>query len=246
MSEDLLLISLVFLVAGVIKGTIGIGLPTVSVALLTQFISPHDAVTLVVFPLLASNLWQVIRENVGIETVKRYGTLLSVMVVCLFFSTLLTVAVSSETLLGVIGFAVVVFAVTSLVRPPPALPDRLDKLGQVLAGGVAGLLGGLTSIWAPPVVVYLISRRTEVDEFVRAVGLFVFLGGIPLAIGFWHTGLLNGVTAPLSALMVIPAIIGFTLGELVRKRLNASIFRTVLLWTFLAMGLNLLRLTFFG
>jgi len=77
------------------------------------------------------------------------------------------------------------------------------------------------------------------------VGLFILLGGVPLAIGFWQTGLLNGETAPLSVLMIVPTLLGFSLGELVRKRLDAALFRKVLLWMFLLMGLNLLGQTFF-
>ena len=47
----------VFLLAGIIKGTVGIGMPTVSVGVLSQIIPPHTAIALVVFPLLSSNLW---------------------------------------------------------------------------------------------------------------------------------------------------------------------------------------------
>jgi uncharacterized membrane protein YfcA len=240
MFYDFILTSMVFCFAGTIKGTVGIGLPTVSVAILSQFISPHEAVALVVFPLLVSNLWQVIRAKAGIGTLRKYAVLISIMVVTIWFATFITVAISPEKLLVAIGFAIVVFSVSSLARISLVLPDKFDRGGQAVAGFAAGIIGGLTSIWAPPIVTYLIARRTDNDEFVRAAGLFIFLGGIPLAFGFWQTGLLNGKTAQISALMVIPTLLGFLLGERIRGRMNPSVFRTVLLWIFLVMGLNLL------
>ena len=59
------------------------------------------------------------------------------------------------------------------------------------------------------------------------------------------SGLLDGETAPLSAGMVVPSLIGFTLGEAIRRRLDADRFRTVVLWMFLLMGLNLIRRSLF-
>lgn len=241
-----LLWGLVFLLAGTIKGTFGIGLPTVSVALLSQFILPHTAVTLVVFPILVSNFWQMYRMKAGLGTLRRYQTLVAVMVVSLFLTTFVTAQVSTDVLLGVIGMAVVIFAATSLARTPPVLPDQFDRSGQAAAGMAAGVLGGLTSIWAPPVVTYLIARRVDRDEFVRASGLLLAIGGIPLVLGFWNAGLLTAELAQLSAWMVIPTLIGFSVGEVIRRRMATDIFRTALLWMFLLLGLNLLRLTVFG
>lgn len=50
-----------FFVAGTIKGTVGIGLPTASLGILAQGFDPRMAVALVVFPMMVSNAWQVFR-----------------------------------------------------------------------------------------------------------------------------------------------------------------------------------------
>jgi len=231
----------VFVVAGIVKGTVGIGMPTVSISILSQIIPPHTAVALVVFPLLASNLWQVVRTRAGLRTLRRYAILATCLFVTLWLTTFLTVQVSAELLLGIIGVSIVIFSISSLVGTPPALSDRNDRMGQAVTGVSAGVLGGLTGIWSPPLVTYLIARRTDNEEFVRAAGLLILIGGVPLTLGFWQTGLLNGETAPISFAMIVPTLIGFTLGEMIRQRLHPDRFRSVILWVFLLMGLNLLR-----
>ena len=235
----------VFLFAGVIKGTIGIGLPTISVGVMSQFLPPHSAIAIVVFPLLVSNLWQVVRAGQWGRTVRKYWVLIATLALSLWITTFFAAQVSAEFLLGAIGVSIVIFALSSLIGTPPELPDRLDRPAQLGTGLAAGLMGGFTSLWSPPFVTYLIARRTDGDEFVRAAGLFILVGGFPLALGFWQSGLLNGSTAPISAAMIVPTLIGFSIGEVIRRRMNPKVFMRTVIWMFLLMGLNLLRRAFF-
>ena len=50
----------VFAVAGMIKGTIGLGLPAVSMGLLSLVISPFQAATLLIIPSMVTNFWQLL------------------------------------------------------------------------------------------------------------------------------------------------------------------------------------------
>ncbi len=235
------LVFAVFLFAGAVKGTLGIGLPTISVGLMSQFLPPQTAIALVVFPIILSNIWQVFREKAGWQTVRKYWILMATLACSLWLTTQVSAGLSSEALLVAIGVAIVTFAASSLIGRPPQIPDRHDRIAQTAAGLSAGVLGGFTSIWSPPFVTYLVARRTDADEFVRATGWFILIGGVPLAIGFWQTGLLNGATAPLSLAMVVPSLIGFALGERLRGKLSPDGFRKAILWMFLIMGLNLIR-----
>ncbi len=235
----------VFLIAGTIKGTVGIGLPTAAVGMLSQFANPRLAIALVVFPLVATNLWQALRAGRFIETVKKYRVFAVSLVVVLGATTFALPYVPTSGLVTVLGLVVVIFAVSSLISHPPELPDRFDSAGQIAGGISAGIIGGLTAIWGPPMVIYLLARRTEKDEFVRALGTLLLLGGIPLVLGFFANGMLDPHLGLLSALMVIPSLLGFALGEQLRKLLEADRFRTAVLLMFLVMGLNLLRRAFF-
>lgn len=245
-SETLfLLIPLVFLLAGTIKGTVGIGLPTVSVGLMSQFMPPHSAIALVIFPMLISNAWQVYRAKTGLATFRSYWRLIICLVICLWITTFFAAQAPGDVLLVAIGLAIVIFAASSLIGEPPRLKDTFDAPAQIITGVSAGILGGFTSIWAPPIVTYLLARRTAPEDFIRATGLLIFLGAIPLIIGYWQAGILDGPAARTSLVMIIPTLIGFSIGEVLRRRLSGPAFRKALLWMFLLMGLNLLRRAFF-
>jgi len=218
--------TMAFLFAGTIKGTIGIGMPTAAIGIMSQVMEPKTAIALVVLPTFASNAWQMIRSGDIARACRDYWIFIVVMMVVLLATTFVTGAVSQETLLMIIGLVVVVFSLTSLFFSPPRLPDRFDNHAQFALGAVAGVLGGLTAVWAAPIVIYLVSKRTEKDEFIRATGLLITFGSLPLMFGFWKNGLFNAETAPLSAFLIIPALIGFRLGEAIRTRLPVGGFAT--------------------
>src|SRR5277367_6433647 len=64
----LIFVALVFLLAGFVKGVIGLGLPTVAVGLLGLVMSPGEAASLLTIPAIVTNLWQ-------LATGPRFGAL---------------------------------------------------------------------------------------------------------------------------------------------------------------------------
>ena len=238
----LALITGVFIIAGIVKGTTGIGLPTAAVGMMSQVIDPRQAIAMVVFPSLLSNMWQMWRSGRVGEVLRRYWLyIVCLMSLIALVSLTLTARVETGTLVLILGCVVILFSVSSLVWQPPFLPQKYDKAGQAVAGVASGVLGGLTAIWAPAMVSYLMARRVAKDDFVAATGVMIFMGTLPLIGGFWSTGLITGASAGVSIAMVLPALAGFTVGEALRRRLDAERFRKVVLLVFLVMGLNLIR-----
>ena len=53
-----LLVATVFVLAGIVKGVVGLGLPTISMALLALLMAPVEAAALLIVPSLVTNVWQ--------------------------------------------------------------------------------------------------------------------------------------------------------------------------------------------
>ena len=54
----LIMVGMVFCLAGFVKGMVGLGLPTVSLGLLSIIVDLPTAMALLVMPSLATNVWQ--------------------------------------------------------------------------------------------------------------------------------------------------------------------------------------------
>ena len=230
-----------FLAAGTVKGTLGIGMPIAAVGLMAQFIEPRLTITLMVFPIMFSNVWQIYRAGKFADSIRKYWLFAVVLVVVLTITTFYTGRVSANLLTGFAGIVVILFSLMNLVFKPPPLEARFERPGQIIGGLLAGIMGGLTAIWSPPIMAFLIARNVEKDEFIRATGFLFFVGSLPLCVGFWQNGMLTGPIALVSMGMILPTIAGFSLGEVIRRRLHPERFKAVVLVFFLLMGINLLR-----
>ncbi len=235
-----LIAGLVYLLAGILKGTIGIGFPTAVIAFMAIFVDVRTAILLAIIPMIVTNLWQVYRSEQFLITVKEVWPLALTMVVFLAIFSRMSSGFPIPTLSLFVGICIVVFAASSLWFDPPALSPRYKLPVQLLTGFLAGIMGGIAAIWAPPLVIYLSATRAQKEEFVATVGFLLLIGSMTLLITFWQSGAVTLSHAKLSTLLVVPGILGFMIGEKIRGHVNNDTFRKLMLWFFLLMGLNLL------
>jgi len=98
------------------------------------------------------------------------------------------------------------------------------------------VLGGLSSIWSPPVAMYLMARNTPKDMFIGATGFLFLAGCLPLGAGLVISGLITWSVIVKSLLGLLMTLIGFRIGEILRERISQDRFRQVVLVAFLIMG----------
>ncbi|WP_300037356.1 sulfite exporter TauE/SafE family protein [uncultured Roseobacter sp.] len=233
--------SAAFLMAGWIKGIAGIGLPTAAIAFMTLFTDPRTAIALVMFPMIGSNAWQLWRGGEILRTAQRYWLFSAVLFSGVLATAWLTQDAGDRFLLAALGIVILIFVGVSWRNMVPPLPDRYDRAAQFVFGIFSGVIGGMTAAWGPPMAMYLATRQVDKDEFIRATGFMIFVGSLPLCYAYAQLGFLTGPLSGVSIAMLVPAIAGFSLGEILRRRLTGQGFRNAILIMFVFFGLNLLR-----
>lgn len=234
----------VYVLAGLVKGTIGIGLPTAAISLTAQFTDPRTAISLVIMPMLLTNAWQVWRTREHTHRALQFLPLAVSMAITIAVFAFLAPAVSIGVVTFLLGLTIVLFALVSLARVIPELNAKFNLHAQLASGVSAGIVGGITGVWAPPIVIFMSAVRTDKTTFVAVAGVLLFLGSLVLGISYAAVGLVSPGQALASLLLVLPALVGFGIGERIRNRLDEAVFRRVVLWFFLLMGLNLIRKAF--
>ena len=241
-SDSLIWIApLVCLVAGTVKGGIGIGLPTTIIALLSLVVDPRIAVALGIAPMVVTNFLQAWREGAALEAFRRFWPLAATNGVFLVLASQYAADAPADVIIGATGVSVSIFAAVSLLGRPPALPAGWERRAQIGAGVVGGIMGGLTGLWAPPMLVLLLALRLERSFFISTLGVLLFLGALPLLVGYLAAGLMTGELFLWSVALTVPVYIGFSIGERIRRRLDAARFQKLFLLFFLLMGLNMIR-----
>lgn len=233
-------------VAGVVKGVVGIGIPMVSIALLSLAISVPQAVALLPLPILAANTWQAFRGGRFKATVSRFRFLIIALAAGIGVGAVLLKHVDDRVLQAIIGLAVVVFSVTSLSTPRFRVPAGAEKWAGTAAGGLGGVLGGMSALFGPPIMMFLVSLHLPRDEFVAVIGTVYLLGGVFLLAALSGARVMGPEELVLSALATPPLLAGMAAGQRLRNTISQEVFRTWLLVTVMLVGASLLVRAIFG
>ena len=239
--DQLLILTLAFLLGGLVKGVTGIGLPVVCIAILSSFFPITFVLGLVILPVALTNLWQAVQAGHLMAPIRRFWSMILCLLVTLYVTASLVPRMAPELLYGLVGISVVIFAAASWIRPSRGLSPATERWAGPLAGTLGGVLGGISTLWGPPMMIYFVMLGLPKESFVRAVGLVWFAGSISLVLGYLENGILNSSTAPLSALACVPGFLGLWLGTILRRHIAQETFRKILLLALLVVGLNLVR-----
>ena len=82
---QMLVIAGAFIVAGIAKGAIGMGLPPIALALMSFAVPLEDALALMVVPTMATSIWQAIYGGGFLRLLRRFATMAIASVVALMF-----------------------------------------------------------------------------------------------------------------------------------------------------------------
>ena len=102
-----LIVMEIFLLAGTVKGVIGLGLPTVSLAGLSIFVELPVAVMLMVIPSAITNLWQAIDGPHFVELLRRFWLMLLASAIGVWFAYGLLLVTNPKAMTGVLENGVV-------------------------------------------------------------------------------------------------------------------------------------------
>lgn len=232
----------VMFLGGFTKGVVGFALPMISVSGIGSIMSADMAILALLLPGLVTNVWQAFRAGVisARGFVRDYWLIFAIMPVVLAISAQVFTMMSEELLFLVLGVIVVSFALLELSGFRGAIAGQSSRW-EVIAAVLSGISGGLSGVWGPPIMVYLLARNILKSEFVQVMGLVFLVGAIVLNLSHLNSGLLSAHSAPFSTLMIVPALAGMWLGYRVQDRLDQQKFRRATLFVLLLAGLNLLR-----
>jgi len=238
----------VTLIAGIIKGAVGFAMPMVMISGLTSFLSAEVALAALILPTLASNLQQAFRQGgrAALEAVRRHWRFLLTGGVLLVGSAQMVTILSDQALMALIGVPIATFGLAQLAGWRPRLGAAARRPAEIGLGAIAGVVGGMSGIWGPPAVIYLTALDTPRIEQMRVLGVVFGLGSVLLLAAHLQSGVMNAATAPLSALLVVPALLGTVLGLRISDRLDQDRFRTATLVVLVVAGLNLVRRAIVG
>ncbi len=233
-----LFVAAVFILAGFVKGVIGLGLPTIAMGLLALVMPPVEAAAILILPSLLTNVWQTMVGPSLRPIVRRLWPMMAAVCLGTWMGIgLLTADAKIGTAL--LGIALALYAVAGLANVRFAVARGRETVLGPTIGAITGLITAATGVFVIPAVPYLQAIGLDKEELVQALGLSFTISTIALAVNVTAAGALDGAVAPTTLTALAVACIGMWVGQAVRLRLSAALFRVCFFTGLLLLGLYL-------
>lgn len=232
----IVVITATFLVAGAVKGVIGLGLPTVSLALLTVALGLPRAMALLLVPSLVTNLWQAVAGGNGRVVLRRLWPFLATAAATVWIGAGALTRVDLSWLAALLGLLLVAYASVNLGGFRFAVCARHEVWVGPLMGIANGVLTGMTGSFVVPGVMFLQAIGLSRDVLIQAMGMLFTVSTLALALALQQNDFLTAQNGALSLAALVPALVGWVAGQRFRKRMSESLFRRVFFIALLALG----------
>ena len=226
----------VFLLAGTVKGLVGLGLPTITIALTSMVLPLTEAIALIALPTIFTNVWQAAVGGQFWVILRRQWPLIVPLMVVLCLTVWLIGQKGPNWAFLVLAGVLIVYSGLGLLRIRLHIHADLERLLAPAIGVASGFVAGLVGVPIIPLMPYLQGLDIKPSELVQTLGVVLCATSFTLAGSLLFFGILDGPRAIVSAAAVVPALAGMWVGQQIRLRLSVEQFRLAVLWALLLTG----------
>jgi uncharacterized membrane protein YfcA len=225
---------------GLSKGSLGVGLPLVSVPILAFFMPVPQALVILTVPIFLTNVWQSIEGGNLRVVFKRFWPVLLALILGLGLGAQILVRLEERTLYLIMGLMMLTQPLVLFLKPQVTISSLVERRLGIAAGLIGGFLGGMSGFYGPLILTYLSALRLDKDMFTSAVALLFLFGGVAFALFLAQLGVMKATDLIASSLALIPTAIGIFVGQKIRSRISQPQFEKSLTFAMLFMGLSML------
>ncbi len=236
----LLLSCLALFVAGTVKGVIGFGVPTVSIAILSLFAEISSVWPVIAMAALITNVWQAVNGPHLLELLRRFASLLVLSAIATVITYFLIGIRFPALTLFVLGAVLFLYSLSQLfkIRLLPAFGD--ERRASPIVGLIQGVATGTSGTFIVPMLLYLRDRKLDRERLVQTLGISFTNSSIAFGLALAINGQFTLAVTTMSVIAVIPALIGMTIGRKIRFSLSEAMFERIFLICLLLVSVNLI------
>ena len=218
-------IGTVFVLAGIVKGVTGLGLPTVSMGLLAIVMTPLQAAALVVLPTFVTNIWQLVAGPSLKPIILRLWPMMATLCLGTWAGAGLMTGSHSRYGSLFLGVMLIIYALTALASLRIKVSQTHELWLGPIVGAATGVISAATGVFMIPSVPYLQAIGFDKEDLVQALGLTFTVGTVALSVNLVRAGALNVSLAASTLGVLAMAALGIWAGQELRLRLSPEAFR---------------------
>ncbi len=234
--DILALAAVAFTIAGFVQGVVGFGFPVITLIILTLTIGLLDALAIIVFPTIVTNIWQGLSGPYLKDIARRMWLYSLTAMIFIWFTSAYLAVVNIKWPTAMLGAVLVMFALSRLLQLSVKVPRKWERPLSVPLGAINGMLTGMTGSFMVPSVLFMQAMGFQRDMLVQAMGVFFAISMMVLAVSLGKNDLISMEHVRLSLLALVPSILGLYIGRWTRLKINEERFQQIFLGSVLLLG----------
>ena len=234
--NSLLAVGLVFLFAGFVKGIVAIGLPAISISLLSHIIGVREAIFITLAPALLTSLAQALLGPSLKVIAVRLWPLLATGSVCILLAAGFAVRGNTAVLATIVGCLIIIYAAANLLRFKLPHPGKNEPWLTPVIGVIGGTLGGMSGMFVMPAAPYMQALGLNREELIQAIAVWFTVAALVMMAAVGIRGAYTPNVLAWTSVAVVTSLIGIWFGTKARGLLPDQLFMRIFFGAFLLLG----------
>src|SRR3982074_1965251 len=187
----IVVVATTFLLAGIVKGVIELGLPAVTLGVLTVAFDLPSAMSLLLVPSFVTNLWQASVGGHSKAILLRLWPFLVMATVTVWVGAQALTRIDLSLLTALLGVLLVTYSMVTLRGIQLTIPARHETWVGTLVGAANGVLTGMTGSSVVPGVMFLQAIGLTRDMLVQEMRILCTAATLALAVALQKANILT-------------------------------------------------------
>ena len=162
--------------AAFIHGSIGLGFPIVATALLALFTDIQTAIVLTLIPNILANIVSIKNEGRILVASRRYLAFALLIMLGSAIGTQVLIFTHSEIFKALLAITIIIYLLAEKIKLNLSWVREHQSFAKFSFGISAGILGGLTNVMAPILIIYSLESKLSKSDTIQRLN-FCFLSG---------------------------------------------------------------------
>jgi uncharacterized membrane protein YfcA len=233
------LVGIAVFFAALVNGAVGFGFALVAVVALALFLDPRTVVVVISIVTPAVSMSQVWHHRGQRGVLGRLWPLIVAATVGCVLGTQLLVILPAWSLSIAMGVFALTYGLSAMWRGRPTVAASVERRLGPFVGVLAGTLNGAVGASGPILAPYLHAIGLHARAFAFGISMVFAVMSVVRIVSLAALGAYTLATVTLSALIVVPAVIGQRVGFFVQPRVDRRRFETAVLILVVLSGINL-------
>lgn len=218
----------IFFFAAFIHGSIGFGFPMIATPLLALVTDIQTAIIITLIPTLLVNFVSIASEGNILHALRSHLSLGLLAMAGSGIGTLLLIFTNAQIFEALLAIAIITYLILEKRNKNFSWIREHPRSSKFIFGVSAGVLGGLTNVMAPVLIIYSLESRYSKREIIQASNFCFLFGKLIQLVLFSTYGKFNLNELSISSVMIFVVTLALYFGIKIKEKINASLFKRVL------------------